>query len=81
MTFKYFYVNLYSCQVVDTHKLVNFLEGLDILGVEEETWESLEADITKQEVLKAIGKLSAGKSPGPGGFSTVWTFIKHLPPI
>ena len=47
----------------------NFLEGLVVPGMGAETRERLDADITKQEVLNAIGKLSAGKSPGPDGFS------------
>ena len=67
--FKDFYIDMYSSQGVDTHKLINFLEGLDVPEVEVGTRESQEADITKQEVLNAIGKLSAGKSPGPYGFS------------
>ena len=67
--FKDFYVDLCSSQKVDSHKLINYLKGLDILGMEVGTRESLEADITKQDVLDAIGKLSAGKSPGPDGFS------------
>ncbi len=46
----------------------NFLGGLAIPGMTAETRDSLEADITKQEVLDAIGKLSAGKSPGPDRF-------------
>lgn len=67
-TFKDFYLNLYSSQGVDTHKMNGFLDGLAILRVAAKTRDNLEADITKQEVLDAIGKLSGGKSLGPDGF-------------
>lgn len=67
-TFKEFYVDLYSSQGVDPHKLHTFIEGLAVPGVDVGTRENLETDITKQEVLNAINKLSAGKSPGPDGF-------------
>lgn len=46
----------------------DFLEGLAIPGMTAETQDSLEADITTQEVLNAVQRLPGGKSPGPDGF-------------
>lgn len=46
----------------------DFSEGLAIPGITAETEDSLEADITTQEVLNAIQRLSGGELPGPDGF-------------
>lgn len=61
-------MELYSSQGEDKCKIDTFLEGIAVPGVTEGTLVNLETDITKQEVLNAIGKLSGGKSPGPDGF-------------
>lgn len=66
--FKDFYLDLYSSLCVDTRKINDFLERLAIPGMTAKTQDSLEADVTTQEVLNAIQRLSRGKSAGQDGF-------------
>ena len=56
-------------QTDKTEKIDNFFSSLNLPSLSEDQKASLEAPISKKEVLCAIKELQSGKAPDPGGFS------------
>lgn len=72
-SFESYYKKLYeqpSCN--DIEKINSYLEKLELPKVTEEQNNRLIADITAQEINRAISKLKIGKSPGADGFTSEW---------
>ena len=59
-----------------------FLKSLKLPVLSSEQSNNLIAEITEEEVNKAVSRLKANKSPGPDGFPSEWykTFISELIP-
>lgn len=70
-TFKSFYENLYKSeqQPDSLNKMDAFFSSLNLPCLSEEQKSTLDAPISKKEVLNAIKGLQSGKSPGPDGLS------------
>lgn len=69
-----FYKNLYDHQNVDNNLWQTLFEGLPKLNIQNR--EKLEADLTLDEVLKAVREMPTGKAPGGDGITAeVWRVI------
>lgn len=55
-----------------------FLENLNLPKVTEEQNEALTAEITDEEINKAISNLKANKSPGADAYTAEWYCGRHL---
>lgn len=82
--FENYYKNLYTQkQKVDHGKINSFFASLNLPLISNNWNAELSADITEEEINKAISKLKTNKSPGPDGFSSEWykMFRQQLVPI
>ena len=68
--FEDFYTSLYAQQEVDNDG--EFWGTLNLPGVTEEQSKSLIAEITDEEINRAISNLKVGKSPGADGYTADW---------
>lgn len=80
-TFKTFYENLYKSeqQPDSLRKMEDFFLSLNLPCLSEERRATLNAPLSKGEILSAIRGLQSGKSPGPDGLSV--EFYKEFPDI
>lgn len=71
-TFKTFYENFYKSglQTDNIEKIDTFFSSLNLPSLSADQKTSLQAPISKKEVLDAIKGLQSGKAPGPDGFSS-----------
>lgn len=67
---KEYYASLYSKDQLDADSAVTFLEALNLPQITNEQQDLLNAQITRQEVEKAIAALPNAKSPGPDGYTS-----------
>ncbi len=71
--FETYYRNLYSETNTTSSKEINtFLESLDLPSIGKVQNKALMAEITKEEIGKAISRLKVNKTPGSDGFSAEW---------
>lgn len=82
--FENYYRELYREPNTTSPQEINtFLESLDLPSIGEEQNKALVADITKEEIEKAISRLKANKAPGTDSFPAEWykTFTEQIVPI
>ena len=71
--FQKYYNQLYTQpQLEGEQNIKQFLDSLNLPTLIEDQNNKLTADITVEELDKAISKLKSNKSPGPDGFSSEW---------
>jgi len=82
--FENYYKNLYKePNTTSSQEIHLFLESLDLPSIGEVQNKALMAEITKEEISKAISGLKVNKAPGTDGFPTEWykAFKDQLVPI
>lgn len=71
--FKTFYENLYTQPPsASEEEKRNFLQHLDLPSIGTNQNDTLTAEISKEEIIKAINTLKNNKSPGSDGFPAEW---------
>ena len=78
-----FYRNLYSYREVDQVNLDDILHNGNHKKINDNMKESIEGNITYDEVLSSLKKMSNNKSPGYGGFTVeffkfFWNDLGHF---
>lgn len=66
--FMQFYKDLYALDSATDNTITQWLDGLELKGVEETDKVALDQPITVEEILNAITRLKSGKAPGPDVF-------------
>lgn len=82
--FRDYYQNLYTPPAMaDKKDIRNFLDGLDLPSIGEEQNDLLTAEITEEEMERAISRMKGNKSPGSDGFPSEFykTFRQELSPV
>ncbi|KAJ1150978.1 hypothetical protein NDU88_003765 [Pleurodeles waltl] len=74
------YQDLYLVDPSSPHEdLPQFVQDLPVLSLSSEDRESLEVDITVEELRKALAQLQPGKAPGHNGFPPeYWSISEAL---
>lgn len=81
--FRTFYSELYTSQgPVDKGKIESFFSSINMPSLTEAQRDSLEGDISIEEIQQAIMSLSSGKAPGNDGFTSDFykKFMNELAP-
>lgn len=79
-----YYTALYSSEGHHNPDIMHsFLNKLKLPKLDPDTVQNLEEPITLEEILNAIGSMSSGKTPGPGGFGVEFykKFKEKLSPL
>lgn len=82
--FRDYYVDLYSQKTAtDRREIKSFLDKLDLPSIGSSQNKNITAEITAEEINKAIGNLKTSKTPGSDGFPAEWykKFNKELSPL
>lgn len=82
--FMEYYRKLYTQSTVsDQNDVKSFLDSLDLPSIGTTQNDQITAEITEDEICKAIGKLKTNKAPGSDGFPCVWykKFGQELIPL
>lgn len=71
--FEAYYKHLYAQPKASNEtQMDQFLENLNLPRITEEQNEALTAEITDEEINKAVSNLKASKSPGADGYTAEW---------
>lgn len=82
--FKEYYKELYTqTSTVDSKSIRDFLNTLDLPSIGENQNKTITAEISLEEIGKAIGRLKTNKAPGSDGFPIEWykIFRNELSPL
>lgn len=82
--FQEYYKELYEqTDSAEIQSMQNFLDSLDLPWIGESQNEAITAEITPEELKKAIGRLKTHKAPGSDGFPAEWykLFVEELSPL
>lgn len=82
--FRDYYVDLYAQKIaINRREVISFLDKLDLPSIGSRQNKQITAEITAEDIKKAIGKVKTSKTPGSDGFPAEWykKFGKELSPL